>query len=219
MDEYRLTTFEEYLAGLSEERRRNIEERSKILSAEIEFWNGLPEAERNKVAEKPKVHYDRITDTLWLKNGRPTPRHCDIVKGRVTAYFEAEIWYPSALRISGAYELLAGFFRPGDSRVSRWPVVRYREKGVLEKALQVGDLEIKYTMISDYLRISNDVLAWDGREFADELSVSYGEDDKTPVGALIYPASKILAPVFSQGNRALNESALPESAIPAFAGS
>ena len=203
MGEYRPLSFEEYLAGLPEERRREIEERSKVLSAEIEFWNGLPEAERNKVAERPKVSYDLITDTLWLKNGRPAPRHCDIVKGRVTAYFEAEIWYPSALRISGAYELLAGFFRPGDSRVSRWPVVQYGEKGVLEKVLHIGNLEVNYTMVSDYLRISNDVLAWDGREFADEVSVSYGEDDKTPVGALIYPASKILAPMFSQACAAM----------------
>lgn len=198
MGEYRPISFEEYMAGLSGERRRRIEERSRVLSAEIEFWNGLPEAERNKVAERPKVHYDRITDTLWLKNGRPTPRHCDIVKGWVTAYFEAEIWYPSAVRISGADALLAGFFRPGDSQVSRWPVVQYGENGVLEKALQVGNLEIKYTMIRDYLWIGNGVPAWDGREFADEVSVSYDENGKVPVGALINPAAKILAPIFSQ---------------------
>ena len=198
MGEYSPISFEEYLAGLSDERRRKIKERSKVLSAEIEFWNGLPEAERNKVAERPKVSYGVATDTLWLKNGRPTPRRCDIVKGRVTAYFETEIWYPSAVRISGAYELLAGFFRPGDSQVSRWPIVQYGENGVLEKALQVGNLEIKYTIVSDYLWISNGVPAWDGREFADEVSVSYGEDDKIPVGVLIYPAAKILAPIFSQ---------------------
>ena len=203
MDEYRPIPYQEILDRMPEEQRRKIKEGAKRMIAEEEFWNSLPEAERNKRLAPPKVHYDTQSDILWLKNGRPTARHCDIVKGRVTAYFESEIWYPSALRISGAYELLAGFFRPGDSRVSRWPVVRYREKGVLEKALQVGNLEIEYTMISDYLWIGNGVDAWDGREFADELSVSYDEGDKTPVGALIYPATKVLAPMFSQVSAAM----------------
>ena len=203
MAEYRPVPFQEIFERMPEDERLKLEESWRVLREEEGFWSSLPEAERNKRLDPPKVHYDAESDTLWLKNGRPTPRCCDIVKGRVVAYFEAEIWYPSAIRISGAYELLAGFFRPGDSRVSRWPVVRYGEKGVLEKVLHIGNLEINYTMVSDYLRISNDVLAWDGREFADEVSVSYDEDDKTPVGALIYPASKILAPLFSQACAAM----------------
>ena len=198
MDEYRPVPFQEILDRMPEDERLELEERWQVLRAEEVFWNSLPEAERNKRLEPPKVSYDAATDALLLKNGRPTPRHCDIIKGRVTAYFETEIWYPSAVRISGAYELLAGFFRPGDSQVSRWPIVQYGENGVLEKVLQVGNLEIKYTIISDYLWISNGVPAWDGREFANEVSVSYGEDDKIPVGVLIYPAAKILAPIFSQ---------------------
>ena len=198
MGEYRPVPFQEILDRMPEDERLKLEERWQVLRDEEAFWNSLPETERNKRLEPPKVSYDAITDTLWLKNGRPTPRCCDILKGRVTAYFEADIWYPSAVKISGAYELLAGFFRPGDSQVSRWPVVRYGENGVLEKVLQVGNLEIKYTMISDYLWISNGVPAWDGREFADELSVSYDEDDRIPVGVLINPAAKILAPMLSQ---------------------
>ena len=198
MDEYRPIPYEEILAAMPEDQRLRIEEGAKILIAEEEFWNGLPESERNKRLEPPKVSYDAATDTLWLKNGRPMPRCCDIVKGQVIAYFEADIWYPSAIKVSGAYELLAGFFRPGDSQVSRWPVVQYGENGVLEKVLQVGNLEIKYTMVSDYLWIGNGVQAWDGREFADEVSVSYDEDDKIPVGVLINPAAKIITPIFSQ---------------------
>ena len=182
---------------MPEDERLKLEKSWQVLRTEEEFWNSLPETEKNKRLEAPKVSYDAATDALWLKNGRPTPRHCDIAKGQVTAYFEAEIWYPSAVRISGAYGLLAGFFRPGDSLVSRWPVVQCGENGVLEKVLKVGNLEIRYTMISDYMWISNGVPAWDGKEFADEISVSFDEDDKTPVGVLIYPAAKILAPIFS----------------------
>ena len=201
MDEYRPVPYQEIFDKLPEDVRRKIEEGGKRLMAEESFWNSLPKVERNKRLEPPKIHYDAESDILWLKNGRPTPRCCDIVEDRVTAYFEADIWYPSAVKVSGAYELLAGFFRPGDSQVSRWPVVQYGEKGVLEKVLQVGNLEIRYTMVSDYLWIGNGVPAWDGREFADELSVSYGEDDNIPVGALICPAAKILAPVFSPSLR------------------
>ena len=183
---------------MPEDRRLKLEERWKVLRAEEAFWDSLPEAERNKRIEKPKVSYDPETDTLWLKNGRPTVRRCDIAKGRVVAYFEAEIWYPSAVRISGAYELLAGFFRPGDAPVKRWPVVEYGENGVIEKVLQVDNLEIRYTIVSDYLWISNGEPAADGREIAWELAVSYDEGDCNPVGVLLNPAAKILTPVFSQ---------------------
>ena len=183
---------------MSEDRRLKLEERWKVLRAEEAFWDSLPEAERNKRIEKPKVSYDPASDTLWLKNGRPAARRCDIVEGRVTAYFEADIWYPSAVKIAGAYELLAGFFRPGDAPVKRWPVVQYGENGVIEKALQVDDLEIRYTIVSGYLWIGNGEPAADGREIAWELAVSYDGDDRNPVGVLLNPAAKILTPVFSQ---------------------
>ena len=198
MGEYKLTAFQEIIDRMSETERRKMEERVKVLNGEMAFWDGLPEAERNKRLEAPKVHYDVKSDTLWLKNGRPTPRRCDIVKDRVTAYFEADIWYPSAVKVSGAYELLAGFFRPGDALVTRWPVVRYGENGVLEKVLCIENLEITYTIISDYLWINNGEPAYDGKEIADELSVSFGEGDDRPVGVLINPAAKILTPIFSQ---------------------
>lgn len=193
-----MTTFEEYLARMSEDDRRKIEEGTKRLMTEEAFWDSLPETERNKRLEKPKVSYDAASDTLWLKNGRPTPRRFDIVKGKVTAYFEANIWYPSAVKVARAYELLAGFFRPGDAMVTRWPVVQYGENGVLEKVLQIDHLEIRYTIISDYLWIGNGEPAYDGREFANELSVCFDEDDYNPVGVLINPAAKILTPVLSQ---------------------
>lgn len=198
MDGYRPVPFQEILEQMSEDDRLELEERWKVLRVEEAFWDSLPEAERNKRIEKPKVSYDPETDTLWLKNGRPAARHCDIVEGRVTAYFEAAIWYPSAVKIAGAYELLAGFFRPGDAPVKRWPVVQYGENGVIEKALQVDNLEIRYTIVSDYLWIGNGEPAAGGREIAWELAVSYDEDDYNPVGVLLNPAAKILTPVFSQ---------------------
>ena len=201
MEEYKPISFEEILDRMPEDRRLKLEERWKVLRAEEAFWDSLPESERNKRLEKPKVSYDAASDTLWLKNGRPTFRRCDIVKGRVSAYFEADIWYPSAVRISGAYELLAGFFRPGDSRVSRWPVVRYGENGVLEKALHVENLEINYTIISDCLWLNNGEPGFGHREFAEDLSVCFTEDYQIPIGVLLTPAAELLAPVFAQGNR------------------
>ena len=198
MSEYRPVPFQEILDRMPEDERLKLEERWQDLRTEEAFWDSLPESERNKRLEPPKVSYDTATDTLWLKNGRPTPRCCDIVNDRVTAYFEADIWYPSAVKISGAYELLAGFFRPGDALIRRWPVVQYGENGVLEKVIQMENLEINYTIISDYLWIGNGKQAYDGKEFADELSVSFDEDDKSPVGVLINPAAKILTPIFAQ---------------------
>lgn len=200
MEEYRPVPYEEILARMSEDDRRRIKDGAKRMMAEEAFWDRLPEVERNKRLDRPKVSYDAASDTLWLKNGRPTPRHCYIVDGRVIAYFEAEIWYPSAVEILGARELLAGFFRPGDAKVKHWPVVQYGENGIMEKALNVANLEIRYTIVSDYLWIGNGIPAWDGREIAYELSVSYDEDDCNPVGVLIHPAAGILAPVFSQAS-------------------
>ena len=197
MEEYKLTSFEEYLAGLPEERRRKIEEHSKVLMAEVEFWNRLPKAERIKVAEKPKVHYDLKSDTLWLKNGRPTPRHRQIVKGRVFAFFEADIWYPSAVRVSGAYELLSPFFCPDDAKVSVSPVLRQGDDGIMEKCLNLDGIEVRHAILSDYLWIGNGAPAYDGAEIADELWLSYAEDYATPVGFEFQPATELLGPLFA----------------------
>ena len=198
MGEYKPTTFQEYLARMPENRRLKLEERWKVLRAEEAFWDSLPETERNKRLEAPKVSYDTATDTLWLKNGRPMPRHYNIVKGRVTAYFEAEIWYPSAVKVSGAYELLAGFFRLGDGLVSRWPTIEYGEDGVLEKVLHMENLEINYTIINDSLWINNGKPGFGHKEFAEDLSVCFTEDYQIPIGVLLTPASELLTPIFAQ---------------------
>ena len=197
MEEYRLTSFEEYWAGLPEERRRKIEEHSKVLMAEVEFWNSLPKAERIKVSEKPKVHYDLESDTLWLKNGRPTPRHRQIVKGRVFAFFEADIWYPSAVRVSRAYELLSPFFCPDDAKVSASPVLRQGDDGIMEKCLNLDGIEVRHAILSDYLWIGNGARPCDGAEIADELWLSYAEDYATPVGFQFQPATELLGPLFA----------------------
>ena len=198
MDEYKPVSFREILECMPEDRRLKLEERWKVLRAEDAFWDSLPEAERDKRLEAPKVSYDAATDTLWLKNGRPTPRHCDIIKGRVTAYFEANIWYPSAVEVSGAYELLAGFFRPGDGLVSHWPTIEYGEDGVFEKVLHMENLEINYTIISDSLWINNGESGFGHKEFAADLSVCFTEDYQIPIGVLLTPAAELLTPVFAQ---------------------
>ena len=198
MEEYKPISFKEILERMPEDERLRLEERWKVLRAEEAFWDSLTEAERNKRLEAPKVAYVPGTDTLWLKNGRPTPRSCDIVKGRVSAYFEADIWYPSAVKIVGAYELLAGFFRSGDALVTHWPVVQYGENGVLEKALRVENLEINYTIISDCLWINNGEPGFGHREFAEDLSVCFTEDYQIPIGVLLTPAAELLTPIFSK---------------------
>ena len=135
MDEYRPVSFQEILECMPEDERLNLEERWKALRLEEDFWNNLPEVERNKRIEKPKVHYDPETDTLWLKNGRPTPRSCDIAKGWVTVFFEADIWYPSAVMLSGAYRLLGQFFCPDDAPVSHPLVIQHGETVYLRSSL------------------------------------------------------------------------------------
>ncbi len=192
-----MTTFEEYLARLPEERRREIEEGAKILMAEEAFWDSLPEAERVKRLEKPKVSYDAASDTLWLKNGRPTARSCEIVKGRVIAFFEADIWYPSAVKIAGAYELLGQFFAPDDAPKSKSLVVKYGDGGKVEKFLNLENLEIHHENLGDYLRIGNGEPPYEGSEIAEDLIVSFAEDCKTPVGVILTPAAELLAPVLA----------------------
>ena len=185
------------MARMSEDDRRKIEEGAKRLLAEIEFWDSLPEAERNKRLEAPKVSYNAETDVLWLKNGRPTPRSCEIVPGRVTAFFEAEIWYPSAVKMSGACELLAPFFAAdADSRLES-EVVRYGEYDSMERFLILDGLEIRHAIKSDYLWIGSGEPAFDGSEIAHELWVSFAEDDVTPVGISLNPAAELLSPILN----------------------
>ena len=197
-DEYKPVPFQEVMDRMSEDDRWRIKEGAKILLAEEAFWASLPEAERNKRLEAPKVSYDAETDILWLKNGRPTARSCEIVKNRVTAFFESEIWYPSAVKIVGAYELLGRFFYPDhapgfDSLVRKYSV----ERGV-ERSLKLENLEVSHERLSDYLWIGNGEQGWDGTEFAHELSVSFTQDGKIPVGVLLDPAAELLTPVLAE---------------------
>ena len=198
MDEYRPVSFQEILECMPEDERLNLEERWKALRLEEDFWNNLPEVERNKRIEKPKVHYDPETDTLWLKNGRPTPRSCDIAKGWVTVFFEADIWYPSAVMLSGAYRLLGQFFCPDDAPVSHPLVIQHGENGLLEKFLNLGNLEITHENMSDSLWINNGGPGFGHKEFAEDLSVCFTEDYQIPVGVLLTPAAELLTPIFAQ---------------------
>ncbi len=191
-------TYEEILAKLPEERRRKIKERGKALITEEDFWNGLPEAERNKRLEKPKAIYDVVSDTLWLKNGRPTPRRHDIMANRVAVFFEAAIWYPSAVMVSEASRLLCPIFGPDDASRPESFIVRRRYGGErVEKFLNLDGLEIDHESMSDYLWIGNGEAAWDGREIAEDLIVSFAEDNQTPVGVALTPASKLLTPLLA----------------------
>lgn len=192
---YKPTTFAEMWARMPEAERGRVEELTERLEAEIRFWDSLPEAERNKRLEKPKTAYDSASDTLWLKNGRPMPRRCGFANDRVTVFFEAEIWYPSAVKISGASELLRPIFGFGDGASPESPVVRRKENGAVEKVLHLGELEIRYTGISDHLWIGNGEQPVEGSEIAEDLLVSYGEDDTTPVGIMLMPAARLLMPV------------------------
>ena len=198
MDEYRPVPFQEILNRMSADDRRKMEEGAKILMAEEAFWNSLPEVERNKRLGKPIVSYDLASDTLWLKNGRPRPRSSDIVNDRITAYFEADIWYPSAVRIRGAYELLGPFFGPEHIPESDSLTRKYSVEGGIERSLKLENLEVRHERLSDYLWIGNGEQAWDGTEFAYELSVSFAEDGKIPVGVLLNPASQLLTPALAK---------------------
>lgn len=198
MDEYRPVSFQEILERMPEDERLKLEERWKVLRVEEEFWDSLPEAERNKRIEKPKVSYDPETDTLWLKNGRPTPRSCEIAKGRVTVFFEADIWYPSAVMVSGAYQLLGQFFCPDDTPVSDFLVVQHGENGLLEKFLNLDNLEINHENMNDCLWINNGEPGFGHREFAEDLSVCFTEDYQIPIGVLLTPAAELLTPIFSK---------------------
>ena len=192
-----MTTFEEYLAKLPEERQREIEERTKTLMAEEAFWNSLPEAERNKRLERPKAVYEADSDTLWLKNGRPMPLSCEIVKGCVTAFFEAEIWYPSAVKITGAYKLLGEFFFPSLCPSSGSLNIRHSDSGAIERSLKLAGMEARHEILSDYLWIGNGEEAWDGAEIAEDLIVSYAEDSNIPVGVGLFKAAHIITPVIA----------------------
>ena len=191
-------TYEEILAKMPEERRRKIKEGGKALIAEEDFWNSLPEAEKNKRLEKPKVAYDATSDALWMKNGRPTHRSHDILAGRVTVFFEADIWYPSALMVSKVSRFLSPIFGPDDTPRPESFIVRRRYGGEkVEKFLNLDGLEIDYENTGDYLWIGNGEDAWDGTEFAKDLIVFFAEDNQTPVGISLTPASKLLTPLLA----------------------
>lgn len=190
---YKPTTFTEMWTRMPEAERRKVEELTEKLEAEIKFWDSLPELERNKRLEKPKIAYDSASDTLWLKNGRPMPRRSGFANNRVTVFFEAEIWYPSAVKISGASEFLRPIFG-FDYAPTESPVIRRKKNGAVEKVLHPGELEIRYIKLSDYLWIGNREQPVEGSEIAEDLLVSYGEDDITPVGIMLMPAARLLIP-------------------------
>ena len=191
---YKPTTFTETWDRMPEAERRRVDELTEKLEAEIKFWDSLPEPERNKLLEKPKIVYDSANDTLWLKNGRPMPRRSGFANNRVTVFFEAEIWYPSAVKISGASEFLRPIFGFGTALSSESPVVQRKENGAAEKVLHLGELEIRYIKLSDHLWIGNGDQPVEGSEIAEDLLVSYGEDDITPVGIMLMPAARLLIP-------------------------
>lgn len=193
----KLTAFEDIWAMMPEEERWRVDELTKALKAEMEFWASLPETERNKRLEKPKVAYDATTDTLWLKNGRPMARPYELAEGRMTVFFEAEIWYPSAVSVSGALELFSQIFAPDDAPLPESLDVRYGEDGKVEKFLNLGELEIHHINLSDYLWMGNGEQPTEGSEIAEDLIVSYGEDDTTPVGVAFFKAAELITPVLA----------------------
>ena len=192
-----MTTYEEYLSELPEERRRKLEEQTKLLLSEVEFWASLPETERNKRLEKPKVSYDSASDTLWLKNGRPTLRSREIVENRVTVYFESEIWYPSAVSIVRAYEMLGQFFCPKLVPESDCLVKKHGVEGGFERSLKLKDLEVFHETLSDYLWIGIGEQPWDGAEIAEDLIVSYAENGTIPVGVAMFKAAELIGPLLA----------------------
>ena len=191
---YKPTTFTEMWDRMPEAERRRVDELTEKLEAEIKFWDSLPEPERNKRLEKPKIVYDSANDTLWLKNGRPMPRRSGFANNRVTVFFEAEIWYPSAVKISGASEFLHPLFGFDDTPPQESKVVRHKETGAVERVINLGELEIRYIKLSDHLWIGNGEQPIEGSEIAEDLLVSYGEDDITPVGIMLMPAARLLIP-------------------------
>lgn len=199
------TTFDEMMARMPEEERRKVEELSKILIAEEEFWNSLPEAEKNKRLEKPKVSYCAASDTLWLMNGRPTPRCYDILANRVTVFFEADIWYPSAVMVGKASRLLGPIFGADDVRQPESMIIR-RGRGdcdKVEKFLNLDGVEIDHENMGDCLWIGNGELPCDGTEFAEDLVIYFTEENQIPVGVTLTPAAKLLTPLlFPAGARA-----------------
>ena len=125
------------------------------------------------------------------------PRSCEIVKGSVTAFFESDIWYPSAVRIIGAYKLLGEFFFPSLCQPSGSLEVRRGDSGAIERSLKLSRMEISHEILSDYLWIGNGEEAWDGAEIAEDLIVSYAEDSKIPVGVGLFKAADIITPVIA----------------------
>ena len=192
---YMPTTFTEMWDRMPEAERRRVDELTEKLEGEIKFWDSLPEPERNKRLEKPKIAYDSANDTLWLKNGRPMSRRSGFANNRVAVFFEAEIWYPSAVKISGASEFLRPIFGSDDAPMPlESPGVRRKETGAVDKVLHLGELEIRYIKLSDHLWIGNGEQPIEGSEIAEDLLVSYGEDDITPVGIMLMPAARLLRP-------------------------
>lgn len=192
---YKPTTFTEMWDRMPEAERRRVDELTEKLEAEIKFWDSLPEPERNKRLEKPKIAYDSANDTLWLKNGRPMSRRSGFANNRVTVFFEMEIWYPSAVKISGASEFLRPIFSSDDAPMPlESPVVWRKENGAVERVINLGELEIRYIKLSDHLWIGNGKQPIEGSEIAEDLLVSYGEDDITPVGIMLMPAARLLIP-------------------------
>ena len=88
--------------------------------------------------EKLKVFYDRESGVLWLANGNPRFRSCDISEDLITVFFESEEPIPSALKVSRAAELLCPFFGPPEAKVSESSSVVYCRvgDGVAENAIE-----------------------------------------------------------------------------------
>lgn len=198
MAKYKPVPFQEILDRMPEDKRLKLQDRWKVLRAEEAFWDSLPEPERSKRLEPPKVRYDVESDVLWLRNGRPTPRSCDIAEGRVTVFFEADIWYPSAVMVSGAYQLLGQFFCHDDAPIFDSLAILHEKDGLIEKSLNLNGLVINHENVSDSLWIYNGKPGSGHREFAEDLSVCFSQDYKIPVGVLLTPAAKLLTPVLSQ---------------------
>ena len=88
--------------------------------------------------EKLKVFYDRESGVLWLANGKPRFRSCDISEDLITVFFESEEPIPSALKVSRAADLLCPFFGPPEAKVSECSSVVYCRAGdgVAENAIE-----------------------------------------------------------------------------------
>jgi hypothetical protein len=55
---------------------------------------------------KLEIDYDEENDTLWIGNGRPTPRGFDIVENSIIVFFEEDGVTPSGVMLFDTLELL-----------------------------------------------------------------------------------------------------------------